>query len=386
MSTNVVWPYRPEEPLIETLMWKTNVFRTKSAEQRIALRETPRRELAMSHFFKSQAYSNAKILMRYAESFLIPDWTLSHRISSDSMGLLVPVLFPTDGMDLAVGGFMVLWQSSEVFEMVEIDSFDADGIVAVQVSDALGLIEVLPLLPALCMGGLSISRQIADIASGSVTMVTIDNQYIGATSYPQYRGHDIMQSRPIIDGGVDESVVWPVDTIDNDLGTPIQLRERFLPSEEFTLRWELADRASLRELREWFHSRKGKQIAFWISSWAEDFALAVDIGSSDTTITVFAPQDMTTIGRTAFDVNIQTSAGVHYFAQVTNCQLGTPVNGAVTFDLTISGSLGVSVPISSLDRISFIRCSRFNSDSIEIRHSSGDQSTVTIPCIEVPVP
>jgi hypothetical protein len=387
MAENVIWPFKPETDFIETLEWKTDVLRARSAEQRIALRDAPRRTYSLEHFFSSKAYSNARILMRQAESFLVPDWTLGNDVENVTLGMGVAIAFPTADLGLAVGGKMIVWQSPLQYQEIEIQSFDANGIVAVQVSSVMIKATIYPLVPALCPRGLTIRRMTNDLASGGVEMEITANVDLGASSYPQYRGHDIVPDRPLSNrGSLSESVIWPHDVLDNDLGTPSVVRGRSYPDDKFILSWELDDRASLIVFRKWLHSRKGKQKAFWASSWAEDLDLAVNIGATDTAITIFTPPGVADLGMTAFDIDITTSAAVHYYVQVTNAAAGSLVGGLPTLSLTLAGALGTALSVAEVDRISFLRCSRFDADRVEIRHLGGDVSNVSIPCIEVPVP
>jgi hypothetical protein len=387
MAENVIWPFKPETDFIETLEWKTDVLRARSAEQRIALRAAPRRNYSLEHFFRSKAYSNARILMRQAASFLVPDWTLGNDVVNVTLGMGVAIAFPTAELGLAVGDQMIVWQSALVYQQIEVQSFDANGIVAVQVQTEMDRASIYPLVPALCQNGLSLRRMSNDLATGGVEMEVTANADLSASSYAQYRGHDIMPDRPLSNrGALNEAVIWPNEYIDNQLGGPAMLRERSYPDDKFTLSWEIDERTSRIAFKKWLYSRKGKQKVFWASSWAEDLDLAADIGAADTAITIFTPPGVTDLGMTAFDIDIATTAGVHYYVQITNVAEGLPVGGLDTLSLSLAAALGAALSVAEVARISFLRCARFDSDRVEIRHQGGEVCSITIPCIEVPVP
>lgn len=121
------------------------------------------------------------------------------------------------------------------------------------------------------------------------------------------------------------------------------------------------------------------QKAFWLSSHGSDLTLAATIGASDTVITVDKPTGMNTLSRTDFDIEV-LNGGTSYYRRVT----GVATNTTDTLDLTIDSSLGVEV--ANPNRISYLRCARFNADRIEIIHRAKGGMSVAVPCIEIPVP
>lgn len=162
---------------------------------------------------------------------------------------------------------------------------------------------------------------------------------------------------------------------------------RDLVDDKFMMRWLYREDedAEIQSLRDWVASRYGRWLAFWQSSWQSDLVAAADIGSAATSLRVLSPSGATSLGRTAFDLEI-VGPSATYLRRVTNASAGPEVNGRPTFDLTIDSALGVAIAAVQFVRISYLRCARFDADRIEFLHVPGATVSVAVPCIEVPVP
>jgi len=207
-----------------------------------------------------------------------------------------------------------------------------------------------------------------------------------ASAYAQYRGHDVLPDIPRPGASaLTENLSWPLEVFDNETGQLDINRQRDLADDKFMMRWQVFTAAEIQALRAWVASRFGRWLAFWQSTWQNDLKAAADIGSSATTLRVFAPPGTTSLGRTAFDLEITSTAGT-FLRQVTNAAAGPVVGGRPTIDLTLASALGVAVTVASFVRISYLRCARFDADRIELLHRPGEGLAVSVPCIEVPVP
>lgn len=382
-----VWPFPPRNELVEVLAWSTNVIRAKSAEQRIALRTAPRREFNLLHTLTDTEYSAARAMVRGAEVFQVPDWPQAIQLGAVSSGVAVaisdPALLYTDFYD----GSAILWQSADDYEVVAVESL-AGNYWITSVSGEYSDGYLIPLVEAYAPNGISTSRRAARLHDVDVSFDVYQNNDTGLSTYPQYRSHDLMTDCPVIGSGqFSEGLSWEFSTFDNISGIPEYIRRRTIPDELYQMRWHVFTRSDLYTLRRWVHSRRGRQKVFWLSSLAKDFLPAVSIGPSDTSITVFKLPGIANVGRTeSFDIEIKTVSGIYYRRRVTSAAAGAPVNESSTLSLTLSSSLGAAVSIANIDRISFLRCTRFNSDRVEFNHRAGAGTVVQINCIEVPVP
>lgn len=379
-----VWPFKARAEMIETLEWRSDVIRAKSEEQRIALRDAPRRDFNLQHLLDHPMYAAARALIRVAEELTVPDWTQSVKVGAVNAGTSVSVSFDTAGLDYSAGSDAIIWADWDDWELVEIESADSTGVVIAEVLTSRPDVRLIPTVVGMAFEGMSADRPAGRYIPSSVRISVTQTENIAASSYPQYRGHDVMTVCPVVsDGAFGESVVWPAEVIDSGLGLQVWLQERSIPDESFMIRWHEFDRAGIRSLREWLHSRYGRQKAFWASTWATDFLLAASIGASDTSIQVFRYQLFGDLPREDFDIEVVID-GVRYYRRVTSVIDGGTVEGKATWHLAIDSALGVSA--TEADRISYLRCARFDADRVELLHRAGEGMAVSVPCVEVPVP
>lgn len=189
--------------------------------------------------------------------------------------------------------------------------------------------------------------------------------------YGQYRGMDVVDDCFVVAGGsFAESFKLSLQGFDNGTANPYYLLNRTLADVGFQVRWQSQDMAVMYDVIRFIHSRKGKQRAFWVSTKSKDLTSADGITGTTVSVTDITRDDV------PFHIEI-VSAGTSYYREVT----AIAENTDGTYDLTIDSAL----TLSDVDRISFLICARFDSDSIEIRHEP-TYSSIQIPCLEIPEP
>ena len=372
-----IWPFKPRNPLSESLEWSTDVFRAKSSEQRIALRKNPRRVFQMTHFMRDKDANYARSLIRNFQadesgSFLIPDWTQSSDVGAVSPGS--GVVISADLTDVFYGEKAILWQSEYLNEAVDV-TWDSNGLTC----DVIGTYTNAKIMPAFAgesPDGLEITRTPASVNNVTIGFVLSDDYDIGSSNYSQYRGLDVISDCPIVgSGSFSESLAYQLSTFDTASGDNEYIRYRTYAENSFQMRWHKFTREDIFDLRQWISSRRGRQKAFWISSHAQDYEVA---SISGTTVTVFNE----IVSRSAeFDIEIVDSGDV-YYRNVESLAAGPTVDGRQTVEMTID----TSVPITTASRISNLMCARFNADRIDFNHGGKAGTIVQVPCLEVPIP
>lgn len=376
-----IWPFKPRDELIEALEWRTDIFQAKAGEQRIALREAPRRVFNMDHHLTEYEYSSARAMMREAEVFYVPDWAQSTRVGAVSAGSAVNI--PDDISYVDMGDTAILWESVSNFEHVSV-TIDSNGTTLAEVVNNYTDARFIPVWLAHCPDGLSVTRSAGAIIQSSVSMAVYENTDLAYSAYSQYRGIDVIPSCPVVgDGSFNESLSWALSAFDNSQSIPSYLRRRNYPDVVFQMRWDETSSQDIYSLRQWLHSRRGRQKAFWLSSRGKDFEPADDI--SGTTVTIYALDGITGLGRSIFfDIDITSTSGVSYYRRVSLAVPGTPISGRSTIDMTIDSSL--TIALGDIKRISVMRCARFDSDRIELLHRAAVGTAVQVPCVEIPEP
>lgn len=380
-----LWPFMPTGEVVEVLEWRTDVLRARASEQRFRLRERPRRQWVFKHLFDAAGQAAARAILRGATSFQVPDWIKSVYAGPVAAGVSVSITMDTAGLGLVAGAAIVLWNGLLDYEVCTIESVSAGALVIEFVATARNA-TIYRVDQAHAAADLSISRPAGLLQQADIVFESPAVDVHAATAYTQYRGHDVLPVVPRVgNGSLAEGIAWPLEKFDNETGLITTSPLRDLPDDRFMMRWHVFTQPEIAALRAWISSRYGRWLAFWQSTWQSDLIVAADIGASATTLRVFAPAGATTLGRTAFDLEISAPAAV-YLRRVTAVTAGPTVSGRPTFDLTIDSALGVAVTAATFGRISYLRCARFNADRIELLHRPGEGLAVAVPCIEVPVP
>lgn len=380
-----LWPFVPVDELIEVLEWRTDVLRARASEQRFRLRERPRRTWNMNHVFDAEAQSAARAIVRGAAPFQVPDWVAPIYAGPVAAGSSVSIALDTAGLGLAAGGSVVLFNSLTSYEVCEIESVAPSALGLEFVANARNAM-IYRVDQAHAAVDLSVSRLPGMLQRAEISFEAPAVDVPAATAYAQYRGHDVLPVAPIVvSDSLAEGVAWPAERLDNETGLISTEVVRDLPDDTFTLRWRVFTVNEIQTLRAWVCSRHGRWLAFWHSTGQGDLVAASNIGSSGTVLRVFSPMGVASLGRSAFDLEIE-GPDATWLRRVTAVSAGPAVGGRPTFDLTLDSAFGVAVTAAQFGRISYLRCARFAADRIELLHRPGEGLSLSVPCIEVPVP
>jgi len=380
-----LWPFMPVGEIVEVLEWRTDVLRARASEQRFRLRERPRRTWNFAHLFDADGQSAARAILRAGTACQVPDWIKAIHAGPVSAGSSVSITMDTTGLGLVAGASVVLWNGIRDFEVCVIESVSLGALVLESVATARNA-TIYRVDQAHAGVELSISRPAGPLQRGTISFEAPAVDVHAATTYTQYRGHDVLPMVPLVgSGALAEDFALPVEHFDNETGLVSTSAARDLPDDAFMMRWHVLAAAEIAALRAWIASRYGRWLAFWQSTWQRDLVAAADISAVATTLRVFAPAGAASLGRSAFDLELSVPSNLLY-RQVTGVAAGPAVGGRPTFDLTLASALGVAVTVAQFGRISYLRCARFNADRIELLHRPGEGLAVAVPCIEVPVP
>lgn len=378
-----LWPFKPLDKMTEVLEWSTDVIRSQAAEQRLALRPAPRRSFDLDHMLDAQQYSAAQELVRRYQSFLVPDWTQVVRVSTYP-GSEVTIAFAPGCLTIPDDGQAVLWRDAAHYEVIDLIPTSSPELgVTASVASAWFDARLMPVYPAIAPDGLSPQRLTHWAAKASIRMdLSGPGASDPASTYPQYRGLDVMTDCPRLGGGLAEPLSWPVDRVDNETGLFSALRTRAAPDASYTVSWRAGDACALKALRAWLDSRAGRLKAFWIASRGRDFLPLGDLHAADTTLTVAGLPGVLPLARDTFDIEISSAAGAALRRQVT----GFAVIAGPSLVLTLDAAVGADIAKADIQRISNLRCVRFNADRIELVHRAVSGTEVQVTVIEVPVP
>lgn len=379
----VVWPYSPQHGSIESLEWKTDVIRTKSSEQRHALRKTPRQSLEFTYWLDEKQYSRAKA-MSYGwgqRVFGVPVWTEATFIGTVPEGTST-VNFDTTNTDYRVNEVALLWASDTDFQACEIQSLTSSSITfKLPTSRSMTGAYIAPTRYGRAVSGMSATRDANKRVIADVTFeVTANQDFAASVSLPTYEGIEVMTDLMYKVGTFEDKVLRETNVVDNGISLPFMDAKYSTPSQWSTVSWVCSTRAQLWRLRKWIHSRKGKWKSFWLPSRQQDLTIVGDVTPSATSITV------ENLGYSLYyasrSICIRLKNGTRYFNTVTSGTANT--DGTETLFLQTPFDSSVSFTTAEVDYVCLMNKVRLDTDRIEIRHDLNN-TTVSVPTIEVPV-
>lgn len=377
----VVWPFMPQTKHSENLEWQTDIIPSFNNEQRIALREAPRQELSYEYQLDSYQFTRAKAFATQWSHrvYGIPVWSELTYVGDIASGT-TDILFDTSNADYRAGGSVILWSSDLVFLATEIVDVQADRVVLnLPTEQNFNGVYVAPLRFARTPRGVDFKRGARDITISNVSFTVSDNVDLGETStFPQYRGLDVLIDRTILVGDLTTRISRSVDEFDNGSGpVEVDIKTSWASYTTF-ITFDTLTRAQRWDARKWLHSRRGRQKAFWLPSWNNDLTITQNVGSAASAIYV------SPIGYPLYysikDIFIQLYDGTQIFARVTGAT--TDVSGDEI--LSLSAPTGYDFTPSDVEFITFISHVRLNSDKIRITHDYAGRAITSIPVMETP--
>ncbi len=370
-----LWPFPVRQPITEVLEWNTDTLITEAAEQRIALRTTPRSILTVSHLLNAGDLARAAELARagMADKWTVPLWHLAR-----------PATAPIDAADLTVfvdtseeafpapGQAVIAADGSEAY-LVEVSAVLSDRLeLTAPASVSLAHPIVAPVGIGILTRPIEIDRRRQGLGTVTATFTLQTGTDLSASIYPTHLGLDVLTDPAVLRQPLAESIAQSIEYIDNGFG-PIVI-EPVLTHVQRRSTITLVDRGAARwTRRRWLHSLRGRQRAFWLPTWGRELVLQASVTSSATSVIVAATADPGVwIGR---HVMLDITFGP-VFREITNA-----VYDALGIRLTIAApgkSIPITTPIHLLTKV------RLDTDRIEIEHFA-DRTEFAVSLIEIPV-
>ena len=369
-----LWLFPVRQPVTEVLEWNTDTLITEAAEQRIALRTTPRSILTVSHLLNASDLARAAELAQAGsvDKWTVPLWHLAR-----------PSTVPVDAADITVfvdtgegvfeaPGHAVIAADGGDANLVEVSAVLPDRL---ELAGLAGVNLVHPIVATVGIGFLTrpieIDRRRQGLGTVTATFTLQDGTELAASSYPTHLGLDVLTDPAVLRQPLGETIGQTVEYIDNGFGpiiiepvlTHVQRRSTITLVDRGVARWTR---------RRWLHGLRGRQRAFWLPTWGRELVLQAEVTSSATSVIVAASADPGVwIGRhVMFDI-----ASGPVFREITNA-----VYDALGIRLTIAApgkTIPITTPIHLLTRV------RLDTDRIELEHFA-DRTEFAASLIEIP--
>lgn len=396
-NRSVMFPYRPEAPIVEILEWVTKIRDADGFETRASLRDAPRATLRYEVLIDGHDRRSLENLVfdGQARAYGVPLWHKEAELSADiTIGDLTITVLDTTYREFELDGLAVVWQDSETFETLQIDSFDGTTITfksAFTSAFSAGAL-VMPVKAALLLDEVGQARWRVNLQADTFSFVVLDNDVSiadvsGYNSYTPTGG----VARVLLDdynfvSGAQVKEAWrrAIRVLDNDTGFPAIFTEQDVSREASQKGFVTKTRAELFKVRGLLHELKGRKKSFYLPSWFPDMEVVADITSADTAITI-KDVDYTNLVAQRSPRNVIRLVQVDGTAGDPKLVTASSKPGAGEESISISpDTMGQTVAIADIDRVEYIKKTRFDTDRVEIRHlDSAGNALIQIPVVTV---
>lgn len=381
---------RPELPFNEDLEFATIVNRAKSGkEQRIRLRNTPRQILNYLYFTDEGVEQSLIENLLYGNAggvFGVPVWQEEMRISADAaLGATAVTVESNANRDIRLEGLVLVVgaNGSEVFEVsalpdtATIEFTNVTGF-AYTIGDS-----VYPLRLCATSGEVSISRERLGGSRINVAFRSVENDIDirNADFLGTYNSRSIVSGFNLAAGAVDQTAVRTLTVLDSILGQVFQ--ESAEPNAVFrgVLTLFAQGIAAIWSLRRLLHSIGGRQVAFYLPTNTNTFALTSSLISGENEMNIrnvkFAQFGQARLPRKTIRVTFNTGDA----SLIREIASATEVD-AENETIELTENWPDTYLVSEVARIEIVELVRLNEDTVTLQwQPSGNSVKVTVPVI-----
>lgn len=376
-SVNLL-PIPPESPVREILQWKTDVLESyDSTEERLQVRNHPRQtfrySLPANNTLSARAFNVT--WGGIAALWAVPVWTESQNLGAVTNGAVLLVLNTTEG-DFRAGGYALLWQDPETWEVVEVDSLTSADLTPV---DAIAQDYTNAFLMPLRIGRVTGAATKSTNGFNSVHQLVFDiedNTTLSDSAPTQFLGDDVYFDEGLLSGdSLSDSMRKRIELLDPELGLVAFKSPWDNPRITRPFKSILEDRAAVWAFRKWLHRRAGRYVQFWQPSFEADLRL-VSTGTLVSSLTTFIDDYLSHAG-TKTHIAVETSGGTWYLRTITNAF----ALDATTMQVDLDSPLNVAA--SSVLRICYLGLKRLNADQVELNWIGGGVCEVSVSMLEL---
>jgi len=366
--TGKVWPWIPQINMTESLEWKTDIIASSDgSEQRIGARDLPRQSFDVEVVVDDASELSMMIMaISYGQGLEWgwPCWNEQQKLGATLSAGSGSIAIDTTNSDYRNGGYAILWDSSDRYEVVDISTVaDASLTLAGNTVNAFTASTlIMPLRTAHISESIErydhpTTRQKLSLTISCTNSVDLS----GAASATQYSSQDVIDGPLLMSGDtVKRTINRSLWKLDPEIGpTFITTHDDYpvMTSEHF---WRLDSAAGVWSFREWLHRRRGRLVPVWIPTWQHDFVAVGEVASGSADITVF--DSLWRIHGvdqpTKQHIALIKPDGTFVCRQIVSAVAGDAGEEVLTID---------SAPgISGVTMISFLTLHRFAADRIEL--------------------
>ena len=386
----VVLPAMPEVPVKETWKWLTDVqVSYDGTEQRIGLRNVPRRSLSTSLVFDTEAEAREqyKTLLSAVGRLFIPYFQYATTVSQDALAGDSVLAFNTSRVDLRDGDYVLLMEqnAARLIQLNKIGSVTATTQAPLSADVKKGT-RVIAIYPSILPNNLTLSRPAVNnratmSLSSDATYPRATHQRPGSTAtLNSLAGFPILERHPLANDDLDYEFDTGQEILDSQTGlfdvatdwdftkvdTTFQFKVRRLGIDECS---GLTGPQEMDYWRLFTDEMKGSLNNFLLSTFRTDQIVAETVGLGADSVVLVGPTYTDNFWPAVpyHFLAIMTDAGVHY-AQVTGAGKNVAGNSTISF----APALPSSAAWSNVQYISYLLKQRIVDDTVTLEHYAYD--------------
>lgn len=369
----------PDDPVTEVWSWKTQVLTNfDGSEQRIALREVPRRML--DFFFLLDQEQRRQQYRRFHRSLgnriVVPFYWYGARITQDVSAGATQIYFDPAKTNIRDGEYLIIGDPVTLTgQLVTIDEVQADGAtiegtlsedittrmiaapgIEMRLIDKAGGLRMKTLAGEINVKAESLTNRTTFARLGSSSVITVHD------------GYDVLDIQPIARDDSDEIFEAGYELIDNETG-PVFIDQNWSHpfvsgSRKFRIDRE-GDSTELDYWRDFLEGKRGRQTPFLFQTWHSDLFLAADVEAESNVIILPTVEYATELFpfETYKRLAIVTANGTIY-----RTVESATIEADGTTTLLLVGEFGSDPGDTTILRVSFLNLVRLGSDDVTLVH------------------
>lgn len=381
----VVFPYRPEAPLIEELEFLTDVLlHLDGTEQRVQLRSSPRQsfQLKLVREEETEGIRLESILFdRRGSSFGVPVWIEPTRLDQAvEAGDTVVSVRSTANADYRVGGLAILYASETDFEVFEVSAVSASTLTAASPLNSAfpaDTVEVFPVRICFTTEGNRGRRNPVGLRELDVTMRVSENSVdlADASAFSELDGKVFLDDPNAVDRQLSEEFRSRIEVFDSQTGIFSQTRvwgpDKRLHQKGFVSH----SRSELWEIRRLLHFLSGRLVSFRIPTFYRELVVTDDVlsGTTDLQIenvgaTLFLKGQAAAVRAPRNKLRIELSDGTILFRTIQDAA----EDSTELETLTLTETWPSNISATNFVRVDFVETVRIDTDRIRLRHEDAN--------------
>lgn len=391
-SRSLVFPFEPESPVPETMVWLTRILRSMNGhEQRSSARSgVPRSRIALEVKTKDndRRYLENLLFDSQDRVFGLPLWYEAvDLVAAISIGALTITVSTTTDVRFVVGGLAIVWRDNRYFESLEIDSLTSTTITfATAFTRAFSAgAYVMPIVEALIADeDTGRKKWVRTLQSDALEFTVVDNgaDLSSVSGFSTYTPPVSLQNpnpvaRVLLDvpnlmrgETVPQLSHRSLDVIDNGIGAPISFTLQDVSDERSEFGLFTNSRAGLLAVRRLLHALAGRRVSFYAPTFFNDFEVAGTIAPADQVITV-VDNDYVNLVRQRqprdFLRIVKTDGTASAPLYITGSSKPSPGIETISF---APAATGITATVAQVERVELIQRVRLDVDEVTILHEN----------------